>query len=66
METTPKDLCKGRAKCLQRFVNEIWKLKFAEDPNYFKLKFLLTSVMLEEDKLPGLKFEWSRFKIKGQ
>jgi hypothetical protein len=46
---------------LAPFVEEIYKLKFSDEPNYSKLKFLLTQVLLQQDVIPDLKFDWSKF-----
>ena len=34
--------------------------KFEEEPNYSKLKFLLKRILLNQDIVPCLKFDWSK------
>ena len=55
---TSKQLC-GTAKKnpqthkLLDFVEEIMGLSYAEDPNYNKLRFLLTKALLNEGEVPN-------------
>jgi len=42
---------------------EVFKLKFEEEPPYKKLNFLLSSVLLNQNKVPSLKFDWTRNKL---
>jgi hypothetical protein len=49
----------GKASGLLSFAKEVFKLKFADKPNYTKLSFLLSSVLLADDVAPDLDFDWS-------
>lgn len=42
---------------------EVFKLKFFEEPQYEKLQFLLANVLLLRDKIPDLRFDWSKWKV---
>jgi hypothetical protein len=46
-QQTPSDLCKGSAKCLQPFMNQVFCLDFDEEPFYSKLRHLLTLPLLQ-------------------
>lgn len=37
------------ALCLKDFATEVFKIEFDEEPNYAKLKHLLTKVLLEQN-----------------
>jgi hypothetical protein len=58
---TPENLCTGSAATLLPFVKEIFAYDFKEEPNYGKLKKMLTCVLLDKDIAPSLHFDWSRF-----
>lgn len=57
-------VCKGRAFCFLAFCEVIFKLKFKQEPPYNMLKHLLRKSLLETDRIPDLRFEWSRFKVR--
>lgn len=57
---TPKQICVGNSRKLLPFTQEVFKLKFKEKPNYSKLKFLLSKVLLANDVSPNLIFDWSK------
>lgn len=47
VKMTPKDLCKSSdCKKLYPFIKEVYNLKFDEEPNYNKLRFLLVNELL--------------------
>lgn len=59
----PKELCGESLKStsvfkIKPFVEEIWKLKFDELPDYDHLRFLLQKSLLDEDLVPSKHFEW--------
>jgi|TARA_B110000305_G_C19351178_1_gene594342 hypothetical protein len=37
----------------------IYELKFEEEPNYGKIKFLLAKILLDIDKIPDMAFDWN-------
>lgn len=37
----------------------IYSLKFEEEPNYGKIKFLLAKVLLDNEKIPDMVFDWN-------
>ena len=59
-EMGPKQLCIGMAKRLLQFVSDVFKLEFAEAPNYGKFKFLLAKTLLGQDVAPDSIFDWSK------
>jgi hypothetical protein len=49
---------------LVKFVTEIFKLEFSQEPSYTKLKHLLVKALLESNKRPDSIFSWSqRFEV---
>jgi hypothetical protein len=48
----PTDLCKGDAKCLLPFLEEVFSYGFKQEPFYGKLRHLLTVPLLNLDKVP--------------
>ena len=36
----------------------VYKLKFEEEPNYKKLRFLLLKVLLDRNEVPTKEFDW--------
>ena len=59
----PKDLCTGSALELLPFCEDIFMLKFEEEPNYGKLRHMLVSILLKENIAPNVTFDWSTFNI---
>jgi hypothetical protein len=55
-------ICEKKAVCLFDFASEVFKLKFEEEPNYGKLKFMLTVALLQQNQLVDNHFEWSKWK----
>lgn len=55
-------ICEKKAECLFDFASEVFKLKFEEEPNYAKLKFMLTVALLQQNLLVDNHFEWSKWK----
>jgi len=45
---------------LLSFAEEIYSLKFAEKPNYSKLRFLLKKELLDLDQVPDKKYDWNQ------
>jgi hypothetical protein len=41
------------------FVDEVFKIEFAEEPDYGKLKFMLSKALLQVDGIPDFIFDWS-------
>lgn len=56
---TPAKLCVEEAEILRPFVDEAFKCKYAEEPNYPKLKFILCKALLDQDLKPDYKFDWT-------
>ena len=59
-----KELCgtsqsQSLTYCLKPFVQEIMKLKFHEEPDYNKLRFLLEVVLLKQSIPPDRNFDWT-------
>jgi hypothetical protein len=51
---------------LVKFVTEIFKLEFSQEPSYTKLKHLLVKALLESNECPDSFFSWSqRFEMAG-
>ena len=49
-EMTPAIYCiTSKTKQFLPFISEVWGLQYEEEPNYNKLKFLLTKILLEND-----------------
>ena len=61
IQMTPEKLCGGK-NCVTRklleFVNEVFSIGFADEPNYNKLKFLLTRALLDDGKVPNKDYDW--------
>jgi hypothetical protein len=56
----PTDLCVGPAQILLSFCEEIFNLKFDEEPCYSKLKHGLCKILLAFNLCPDQKFDWSK------
>ena len=48
-QLTAEKLCVQEALCLKDFATEVLRIEFCEEPNYAKLKHLLTKVLLEQN-----------------
>ena len=59
-EMGPKDLCVDRARRFLSFCEVVWRLKFAEEPPYEKLKHLLKKILLKKNRIPDKKMDWSK------
>ena len=59
----PHHLCVDRAFVFNSFCDVIFRLKFKETPPYGLLKHLLRKVLLDSDRVPGPKFDWSKFRL---
>lgn len=60
---SPEKLCIGDARHLLPFVKEAFSLGFEEEPNYDKLKSILSKVLLDHNVAPNLRFDWSKFTL---
>jgi hypothetical protein len=50
---TIDDLClTSDLEILKPFIAEVWELKYSEEPNYNKLKFMLVSILVENNAVP--------------
>lgn len=58
----PSKICTDRASIILPFVTEIFKMKFSDEPPYKKLKFQLIIALLKRNRVPDLRFDWSKFK----
>ena len=57
------DLCgtsmqQTRAFCMREFTQEVMSYKFAEAPDYNKLKFLLEKILLDQNAYPSDKYDF--------
>lgn len=59
IEAQPKDICIGAASGFLEFAEAVFKLKFAEEPNYKKLQHLLIKHLYDFDLCPTNRFDWS-------
>ena len=60
IESTARSLCEDMdCFLLYDFAQEIYSLEFKEKPDYAKLRFLLTKVLLDQDLAPSNKFDWN-------
>ena len=41
------------------FVQEIYSLRFDEEPNYNKLNFLLAKILMNANLVPDEQYEWN-------
>ena len=62
---TTEDLCGTQDENLEvyklsPFVDEVMSLKFNEEPNYNKLKFLLTKSLLNSGYVPDKHYDWNK------
>ena len=60
---TPEKLCVEKASKLLQFATEVFSYEFSEEPNYTKLKFLLSKVLLDHSVIPNTNMDWSRHPI---
>ena len=50
---TIDDLClTSDLEILRPFITEVWDIEYTEEPNYNKLKFMLVSILLENNVVP--------------
>ena len=59
----PKHLCTGSALELLPFCEDIFSIKFEKEPNYGKLRHMLVTILLKEQLVPNLLFDWSTFNL---
>ena len=60
MEQKPHQfLTDPRNKCLIPLAEYIYSLEFAEEPNYNKIKFLITKNLLDQNIVPNLNYDWN-------
>jgi serine/threonine protein kinase len=60
----PVDICVNRAYCFYAFCEEIFRLRFKETPPYGQLKHLLTKCLLDMNRVPDARFDWSKFRVR--
>ena len=56
---TPQELCVDRAECLLPLFEYSYGLQFNEQPDYGRLKHLLTKILLDRNQVPDLNFDWT-------
>lgn len=47
-----------KSRCMLGMLHYAYSLKFEEEPEYSKLKFMLQKLQLDNDYLPDLRFDW--------
>jgi hypothetical protein len=56
----PKDICPSfESQQMLPFIQEIYSLRFDEEPNYSKLNFLLVKVLMNHNLVPDNQYEWN-------
>jgi hypothetical protein len=60
---TPEILCTKAASKMLPYAQICFDLEFSDKPPYEKLKHLLIKILLKEDKIPGVIFDWSKFRV---
>jgi hypothetical protein len=61
LNMTPKDICPSpESRELLPFVEEIYNLRFDEEPNYNKLSFLLVKILMNSNQVPDDQYEWNQ------
>ena len=56
---TSKSLCKSHeSKVLWPFVEIILGMEYDQTPDYSKLRFMLTKVLLDKNVVPDKQFDW--------
>ena len=55
----PSNFCVGEARVLLPLAEEIFKLRFSEEPYYEKYQFMLKKTLLLKNVVPNPIFEWS-------
>jgi casein kinase 1 len=56
----PKDICPSfESQQILPFIQEIYSLRFDEEPNYNKLNFLLVKVLMNHNLVPDNEYEWN-------
>jgi hypothetical protein len=63
LNMTPEKMCQDQAALLLPFIQEASSYEFDEEPNYSKLKHLLSLILLDQNIVPDLKHDWSKFKL---
>ena len=43
------------------FAKKVYSIKFAEKPDYQKLRFMLTKILLDNEIVPSKKFDWNNY-----
>ena len=44
------------------FCENIFDLKFEEEPNYGKLRHMLVCILMKKNQAPDMMYDWSKFK----
>ena len=42
------------------FIKLVYDLKFEQKPDYDKLKFMLTKILLDSNKIPDKQYDWMK------
>lgn len=63
LQQTARDLCGSENTSpdtyrLTEFVQEVFNMKFEEEPNYNKLRFILAKSLLDMGQTPNRKYDW--------
>lgn len=62
---SPKEICPSiESRELLPFVQEIYSLRFDEEPNYSKLNFLLAKILMNLNLAPDDQYEWNQHLFK--
>lgn len=54
-------LTDARNKCLLPLAEYIYSLKFEEEPNYNKIKFMITKNLLDVNIVPNYSYDWNQY-----
>ena len=59
MFKTAEQYCQGKASFLTEVLHHAYEIKFEEQPNYDKIRFLLKKILLDQDVVPVVPFVWN-------
>ena len=62
LSLTSGQLCKKRALPLLPLLDYVYSLDFEQEPNYGKMRHILVSILIEQNKVPTKMFEWSQWR----
>lgn len=61
IKSKPKDfLTSDDLKCFIGVSEYIFSIKFDAEPNYSKIKFMFTQILLDRDMVPTRQFDWNQ------